>query len=256
MIPPRELIICGGGYSIKEYLPQLKEKLTNKFVISLNKSIEVFPTSTFLSCVDIETFYKTYTSELQKYPLIICRDFEDKSKNKLVNSVFLKTVEKFDRTLKTGVYGSYLAGLFALSLAIYLINEGNVYLLGFDGGSISSDLEDVTNKLDSINAKSKQRCIIQKDDKYYRRYSHFYQGQIEHRGIGKVDFYTKNDKINKVFTPFVNETQCKIYNVSPQSNLIVFSKIDYTTMFAQMNNVVYNQDELRRWVLKRIGEVR
>ena len=270
---PIEIFIIGGGRSIKEGLDLgLKEKLQGKLTIALNKSIEIFPDSTFLSYVDIVTFYKKYLTDIAKYPLVIGKYFKTDTE-KLPNTTLLKTVETYDRSLKTGVYGGYLAGLFALTLAIYFINEGNIYLLGFDGGLlqpktdeltvkatingklIDVPVEDVTDKIKLINEQSRQKCLIPFDGRYYRILSHFYQGQVEHRGIGKIEFYTKNDKVNKIFSPFKSETKCKIWNVSPQSNLNVFSKIDYPTMFAQMNNVGYNQEELRQWVIKRIGEI-
>jgi len=269
---PTELFIIGGGYSIKEGLSLgLKDKMKNKFVISLNKSIEAFPDSTFLSFVDKETFYKKYKEELRKYALIVGRHTEDLFKEKLPNTLLLKHTETYDRTLKSGVYGSFLVGLFALSLAIYLIDEGTIYLLGFDGGqlppkpedltigivmnnrTIRVPVEDVTDKI--INEKS-ANYVIKHEGKLYRVLSHFYQGEIEHRGVGKIEFYTKNDKVNKLFAPFKEETKCKIFNVSPKSNLNIFTKIDYATMFNQMDNVVFNQNELRVWCINKLGGLR
>jgi hypothetical protein len=266
---PTELIICGGGYSIKEGLSLgLKDKMKNKFVISLNKSIEAFPNSTILSFVDCKSFYSKYKNELTNYPLIIGKHSPESVKEKLKNTVLFNTVETYDRTLKTGIYSGYLAGLFALSLGIYLLNEGNIYLLGFDGGQLPAKetsltlpflsngklqnlpVEDVTNKFK--NEKEAPNLILQ-DGRLYRIISHFYQGDIEHRGIGKTEFYVKNDKVNRVFAPFKEETKCKIFNVSPKSNLNVFTKIDYTTMFNQMDNVVYNQNELRVWCITKLG---
>ncbi len=259
MIPPKELFIVGGGASIKEGLPLgLRDKLKDKFVISLNLTIKIFYSSTFLSFVDCNSFYKKYKEELVRYPLIIGKHNPEIDKIKLPNTILLKTVEKWDRTLKTGVFGSYLTGLFALSLGIYLLDSGTIWILGFDGGVLpnqESD-EDVTDKLNIIDKQSCQKSVIQKNGRYYRPVGHFYQGsEIEHRGIGKYSFYTMNDKVNKVFAPFKDETQCKIFNVSPNSNLNIFPKIDYTTMFAKMNNVVYNQDDLRHWVLDKIKEI-
>lgn len=258
---------------MKEYLPQLKEKSKNKFVISLNKTIEVFPESTFLSFVDCISFYKKDKEQLINYPLIIGRHSKDIENEKLNNTILLKTTETYDRTLKAGIYSSYLAGLFALSLGIYLLNSGTIYLLGFDGGilpqesgeetitiqmngqTINVPVEDVTNKLNQIEEQSKKN-LIQQNGKYYRLLGHFYQGtSIEHRGIGKLSFYTKNDKINKVFIPFAQEKIIKIYNVSPQSNINIFKKIDYLKMFNLINNEIFDKNELREWVKKRIGDI-
>ena len=267
---PTELIICGGGYSIKEYLPQLKEKLVNKFVISLNKTIEVFPNSTILNFVDCKSFYSKYKNELTNYPFIIGKHSPELAREKLKNTVLFNTVETYDRTLKTGIYSGYLAGLFALSLGIYLLDEGNIYLLGFDGGQLpvkensltipflsngklqNLPVEDVTNKFKN---EKEVPNIIKQGDKLYRVISHFYQGDIEHRGIGKVDFYTKNDKINRIFSCFKVETQVKIFNISPLSNLNTFQKLDYTTFFSNLNTEIYTQDELRLWVKERINKI-
>jgi len=269
---PTELFIIGGGYSIKEGLSLgLKDRMKDKFVISLNMTIKEFPNSTILSFVDCKSFYSKYKNELTNYPFIIGKHSPELAREKLKNTVLFNTVETYDRTLKTGIYSGYLAGLFALSLGIYLLDEGNIYLLGFDGGQLpvkensltipflsngklqNLPVEDVTNKFK--NEKEAPNLILQ-DGRLYRIISHFYQGDIEHRGIGKTEFYVKNDKVNRVFTPFKEETKCKIFNVSPKSNLNIFTKIDYTTMFNQMDNVVFNQNELRVWCINKLGGLR
>lgn len=266
---PTELIICGGGYSIKEGLSLgLKDKMKDKFVISLNQTIKEFPNSTMLSFVDCKSFYQKYKNELTNYPFIVGKYSPELVKEKLKNTVLFNTVETYDRTLKTGIYSGYLAGLFALSLGIYLLDEGNIYLLGFDGGYLPTKetsltlpflsngklqnlpVEDVTTKFKN---EKEAPNIIRQGDKLYRVISHFYQGNIEHRGVGKIEFYVKNDKVNRVFTPFKEETKCKIFNVSPNSNLNVFTKIDYGTMFSQMDNMIFNQNELRVWCINKLG---
>ena len=272
MINPTECYLVGGGYSIKEAINQgLWDKLKGKFTISCNLSCREFP-ATFVSFVDCQTFYTEHLEELKQYPLLIGKYTKDTAKIKLENTIMLKEAVKYNRDLKEGVYHPFLAGLWTLSLAIYLLDVGTIYLLGFDGGALPSiegkftmtmkidkkiktfPVEDVTDRIDTLDKKSRMH-LIHYNNKYYRIISHFYQEKFDHRGVGKTGFYHKTDKVNIMFDVFKNEEKCKIYNVSPQSNINAFEKIDYTTMFSKMDNVVYDQNELREHIKQRIGEI-
>lgn len=103
-----------------------------------------------------------------------------------------------------------LSGILALYIGIKL-EVKEIYLLGFD------------------YSKQNNR-------------THFYQGDIKHRGIGQDQYYNRGFE-NRDFDKFKN-TKTKIYNVSPNSKINSFSKINYAKFFKKLNDNKYNQKEL------------
>ena len=119
-----------------------------------------------------------------------------------------------------------LSPLLLYSLAIYLLDIGEIFLLGYDCGNIETTLDDKGRKI-----------------------THFYQGsQINHRGIGKTSWYDTRGRVEKDFSVFQNETKIKIYNVSPKSKINNFEKISYEQFFSKLDINLYNQDELRKQI--------
>ena len=91
--------------------------------------------------------------------------------------------------------------------------------------------------------------------------THFYQhdqNSPEHRGIGKINWYeaTEIDKLTKrrmtraevEFGVYKDESKVKIYNVSPDSRIPTFPKINYDQFFSMLNDQEYNQGVLRKEV--------
>lgn len=236
---PNQVILIGGGASLKPYLPKLKEKLKGKFVIGLNFSHE-FIDSTF-SCFVDKTFYKNNSNKLKNLPLIVGKKhsglkivhpyYHNKRITKLDNTILLPATNTYDRSLKSGVFKSSLVGVFSLSIAIYLIENGVCYLLGYDYGSLDKKKR-VNNKIET----------------------HFYQDKLNHRGIGKVNFYTKS-KQEKLFGCFKKLKGIEVINVSPQSNLEVFPKMDYDTFFKRLDKRTYNQEELRKEIREKLKKI-
>ena len=231
MIQPNELIIIGGGDSVKEGISMgLWDKLSNKFVISCNYAYNDFPTATLSTYVD-QNYYKAESKKelFQKLPLIIGKQHSMKI---LPNTIMLNAGATYNRNLKNGVFKSSLCGLFSLSLGIYLLDVGTIYLLGFDYGNIG-------NEKDS-NKKFK---------------THYYQGneQRTHRGIGRINYYCTKNRADKDFGNYLNEKQVKIYNVSLNSNINVLSKLSYSQFFKLLNNKEYNQNLLRNSIIKKLG---
>jgi len=219
---PKEGIIIGGGSSLKEGIEKgLWEKIKNHFSIGTNYSYKFFD-STLQVFVD-SSFYNAQKIELERLPLIIgqCRNI----KVKLPNTLSIPANHIYTRDLTGGIHSAKLSGIYALTLMIHLLSTGNLYLLGFDNGAITKDLD------------SKKRKI-----------THWYQGQTEHRGVGKVSYYDTKDRGDKDFGCFKNENKVKIWNVSPLSKINVFEKIDYTTFFQKLNPEIFNQDELREYI--------
>lgn len=231
MNKPTQCIILGGGVSIKEEIAKgLWKKLENHFVIGLNYSYNFFD-STILSYVDGSgQFYddERKKEKFQKLPLIIGKKPGDIKI--LPNTIILQTNDvKYFRDIKLGCYKSNLVGLFALSLAIYLLDEGEIYLLGYDYGFINGE----------------------KDNKG-RRITHFYQGEIKHRGIGKTNYFDTVGRADKDFGVYKNEKKVKIYNVSMKSKINTFPKISYDEFFKRLGNQKYDQNIIREYIRKEL----
>lgn len=226
---PKQLVLIGGGSSIKEGISQrLWSKIRNNFVIGLNYSFNHF-ISTLQTFVD-KDFYEHQYEQLKKLPLIIGKE-NKYSKPLLGNTITLKASSNYNgRNIKNGIYKSYLVGLFSLSLGIFLLDEGTIFIIGFDGGKISTE-KDQNNKF----------------------LTHYYQGEIKHRGIGELAHYN-NKRLDKDFGVYQKETKIKIYNVSLKSNISVFPKISYEDFFKKLDNRKYNQDKLREEIKNKIKE--
>jgi hypothetical protein len=222
----KQIIIIGGGYSLKEGIEKgLWKQLTSKFTIGLNYSYNFFD-STMLCYVD-KDFYEEQCKDLSNLPLIIGK--EHKKFKPLSNTVMLKCTPAYHRNIKQGVYKSSLVGLFALSLAIYLLDEGEVYLLGYDYGGRPEK------------------------DKKGRSLTHFYQGQLDHRGVGKTKFYDAKFRVDKDLGVYSNEKKVKIYNVSLISRINIFPKISYDDFFTRLRKETNTQDQLRQYVREKLA---
>ena len=219
IISPKQGFIIGGGSSLQSGISLgLWDKLKDKFSVGCNYAYK-FNDFTFNTFVD-STFYNTQKLELEKLPLIIgqCRNI----KIKLPNTLAIPSNSVYTRDLKGGIHSAKLTGIYTLSLMIYLLEEGDLFLLGYDLGSISKNIDNKKRKI-----------------------THWYQGQTEHRGVGKVSYYDVKGRGEKDFGCFKNENKIKIWNVSPSSHINVFEKIDYSTFFQKLNPETFNQDELR-----------
>lgn len=228
---PNELIIIGGGWSISDGIKLgLEEKLKDKFVIACNLSIVPFPNSTFLSFIDRDDFYYKHKDKIKDLPLIVGAN--NKGMKTYSNTYLLTRSNVFDRTCLTGVYARNLCGIFALSLGIKLIDTGTIFLLGFDFGTTKKGVTDGNGK----------------------KLTHFYQGRedLDHKGIGKVDYYEDRQREENNFFIYKKENLIKIWNVSPLSNLKTFDKIDYPSMFEKLSKDTYNQEDLRKSVIDKI----
>ena len=217
-----EIIIIGGGKSIQNGLfLGLKEKIKNKFVIVCNYAYKHFD-HTFMCFCDRD-FYRprpdkdnpNIYEELKKLPLIIGINDNGVEEFKLDNTVLLNKK-----------YKTHLTGVFALSLAMKLMDKGTIYLLGFDWN---------------------RRLGLPERDPNYNPNSdlqiHYYN-DIKHRGVGYVGYY-ENHNPNREFAKLIKK-DITIYNVSVNSNINNFIKISYQTMFRLLNPATYNQNELRK----------
>jgi len=228
MLQTKEIIVIGGGYSIKN-APQeaLGSLLLTKCSIACNYACLNFKT-TFTTFIDREFYYpspdnvlnKSYpdiSTKLKELSLIIGIDFQNYlTTNKLLipNTLVVKGGEKFNRehSKDLGFFPLILTGLFSVYLAAWLLNyEGTLMLLGFDWTKRTKD-------------------------------THYYD--LQHRGVGKTNFYEVHNSYN-YFKYLINEPKLKIYNVNLDSNIHCFQKITYQQMFTLLNSEIVNQDLLR-----------
>ena len=222
---PNNLIIIGGGASVREGIELgLWDKIQDKFTCGLNYSYKYFD-STFTAFVD-KDFYAKQRPELQKLPLIIGKSG---GYNPSPNTIDLPTATRYTRDLQGGTYCASLTGIFALSLGIFLVDVGTIYLLGYDFGEYhTKNIEDkplTQENFDTVTYDNHKRLI-----------THFYQGEFNHRGIGKTSYYSHKNRPRDKFSVYAKETKVKIYNVSENSRIPskILEKISYKTFFEKL----------------------
>lgn len=222
MKKPKQLIIIGGGSSIKEGIEQgLWDKLKDKFVIGINFSYNYHQDPT-IQCYLDKQVRDDHEDDFNKLALIVTKKQPIKNRE---NEVQIETYNTYERNLSSGIYKGSLTGIYALSLAIYLLDIGEIFLLGYDYGASPGK------------------------DKGNRDITHFYQGEIEHRGVGKVNYYNSKGRGDQDFSVYKEEKQVKIYNVSLNSKINVFEKISYEEFFNKLDNETFNQPELRQYLI-------
>ena len=205
---PKQLIIIGGGYSVSKcILKELKNAFLGRFTCGINYSYRYFDT-TFLCCMNYTDFYDVNRKELSKLPLVV-------SCNRPHPSNWGKNTILVDKNYM-------LSGILAIDVGMQLLEEGEIYLLGFD------------------YSKQKNK-------------THFYQGQIEHRGIGIDEYYNRGFE-DRDFRPFCNNKKIKIYNVSMKSKIKCFSKLTYKKFFKKLDDNKYNQEELVKEIKRKVRE--
>lgn len=235
---PKEVIILGGGASVVPAIEKgLFDILPQTFCVGLNYSYK-FVNTTAVCGVD-EVFYNDEIKQgLRDVPLFIGKEHYS-LQNRADNSIFFKCHDKYDRELTNGVYTPTLTGLFSLSLLIRLIGEGNIYLLGYDYGPLKNDQGD---SLCDANGKP---------------LTHWYQGKLDHRGVGKINWYSATvidyevtqkriSHAEKEFRPYADERGVKIWNVSSGSAIPYFEKISYESFLTKIESNRHNQEQLRK----------
>jgi hypothetical protein len=218
----KQIIIVGGGASIKEGIEKgLWEKLKDKFVIGINFSYK-YHTNPTIQCYLDKQVRDEHEQDFNNLALIITKKQPIKNRE---NEIQIETQNTYDRTLATGIYKGSLTGIYALSLAIYLLGEGEIFLLGYDYGTPAGK--------DAIN----------------RDITHFYQGELEHRGVGKVSYYNNKNRADMDFGVYKEEKKVKIYNVSLNSKINTFDKISYDEFFTKLDKETLTQPELRQYLI-------
>ena len=243
----RQAIILGGGTSVLQGInTELFEKIRNKFTVGLNYSHHFFK-STVLMCVD-KIFAKGQQSFLKDFPLVIGTEHVGQT---LAHTYHFPTCPEYTRDCQKGIYKSTLVGLFALSFLIYVMDEGEIFLLGYDYG-----------------AQKGNGPLNRAYDKSRLPLTHWYQAgdipsvytgqpqKIVHKGIGQVNWYealhrdnTQAKPISRAeheFEVYRNESKVKIFNVSPDSRIPIFPKIAYEQFYQMLDSQIYDQEALRQ----------
>lgn len=241
---PTECIIIGGGSSINEGISVgLKDALEGRFVIACNYAYKFFPRT--LTCfIDRDFYYpsqdctknKTHPyiyEDLKKEPLIVGYNTNGVSEFKLPNTILLKGTGQYNiQPLDNGFYHPFLCGIWALSLAQFLLDyDGIIYLCGYDWNKRPIET------IDKLNYQKKDESIE----------THFYSDKkINHQGQHYLSGYENHDP-DYYFKYFI-EPNIKIWNISLNSNISNFDKISYVDIFKKINPIKYNQLELREYI--------
>jgi hypothetical protein len=208
----KSVILVGGGASIKEGIELgLWEKIKGQEIWSINFAFLTMP---YLPNREVWTdisFFKNNIDILQRlyYQGVSCHA---KLHHKYADIPEIKTYE----TTREPVYSKEkmfigrmgLSGFFALSLAVKN-NYDVVYLLGYDFGSKTTN-------------------------------THYYQDSlnVSSTGVGHPELYRNHHgevkEEVKDFELFL-QYPTKIYNVSLESKIPYFEKIDYPTFFSKIN---------------------
>lgn len=208
-------IIIGGGQSVQEGISLgLFDKIKDKDVWCINFNFMVLP---FLPKREIwldVAFFRTHIDQLQDLCVkgVKCYTKKHDKYNAIPEITQFATTRDINEKDKLFIGFMGLSGFFALSLAVK--EEYDLcYILGFDFGSISND-----------------------------KNTHFYQHtlKVNSSGFGRPELYQeKNNQPKsqvKDFEYFLS-TKTKIVNVSPQSKIPYFPKIDYLTFFKEIENI-------------------
>ena len=219
----KRVIILGAGNSINELIANdLWERVKENDIWSCNYCYRTMPYLPQRQMwVDVD-FWKANVEEMQKLHQqgvqLVSRNhhaWRNRSEIKVYGSTRLQNeyYGKHSIEKNTIFYGQMgLTGFFALSLAV-AEDYKEIFLLGFDFGT------------SSLNDKT----------------THYYRGQIQitqdHSGVGHPDVYrNEHGVISAVqdFAVYLKETDVKIYNVSMNSNINYFEKIDGQTFFEKI----------------------
>lgn len=101
-----------------------------------------------------------------------------------------------------------------------------------------------------IKLKVKEIYLLGYDYSKQNNKTHFYQGDVNHLGINQDQYY-KRGFGDRDFNIDKN-IKTKIYNVSLKSKINVFPKISYVQFFKQLDNIQYNQEEIRNIIRSKI----
>jgi hypothetical protein len=236
-------IIIGGGASIRDGqwnksisdLP-LWKNIQNECTFGINYVYHYYK-PTVLTFVDYQ-LYRTHKEELERVPFLICYKHPSFKKcpqgSNLIalpgSSTYygknsLDIIKKNNKEQIAGFYSTNLSGLFTLTLCIALRFK-EIYLLGFDftetEGRTHFYQDEAKITPEKFQSKSEDNQVIYgigKDVSGHYRTNIFEQKPEEYFDIYKKDM-----------------DEVKIFNVSPQSKIETFPKINYAEFYRRLEN--------------------
>ena len=262
----KPVILCASGNSIPLLNSQyyrtscglslkLEQIIKGNYSIGLNYWFKYGCDTTFNSSGDWQFYIDNYKA-LKNLPMIVAsREAQLQNRRRSIiheNTILLKSSGTYNGidSIKKGVFSKQLIGIWALSLAISL-GFKEIYLLGYDCCEVNGQ----THFFQGV-VNLKQATPIYIHGKLKNKREHY-------KGVGKK----KNGKYNtstydikkhlndKWFAPFHAERKkIKIYNVSPDSVLNTFEKIDYETFYKMIKNNHIDQNEARDNIRRIINE--
>ena len=234
--------IIGSGESLTEGLNKgIQDLLKNEVTFTLNEEFRFFD-STITTFSDW-TFYKCRYELLKNHPLIIGRwDAKIGTKNpetkelyceKLPQLILLPSCSKYlgKNVWKKGFFTGVLTGLFTLSIAIAL-GFTEIFMLGVD----SKEINGKTHHYQGLEGYG-----IFVDENGNPRSGIGKKGNTYNTGV-----FNKNVKIynNDYWNKYKDElNRIKIYNVSPESTIDTFPKINYDEFISIIKNQPSNVDQ-------------
>lgn len=216
----KEVVIVGGGYSVKEGIEKgLWDKIKGKEIWSLNFAYRFMPYLPTRELWGDLPFFKNNISDLQRLyeakvelhaknrPLYHTNLYEGKIHTYEVTPHWNEHEKKVYNGTSLG-----LVGTFALSLAC---KQGYdvIYLLGYDFGAKSNTDLNTHFYVDEAQKHNIQSTGLKNPNV-------FYEG-----GVSIKAQVTDYDNYKTAY-------QCKIYNVSRDSNIHSFQKITYDEFFS------------------------
>lgn len=226
----KRVIILGGGYSVRDAIDNanLWHNIKDQEVWSLNSCFKAMPFLPSKQLFVDRDFWRHEADSMQtlhsKGVTVITREMGHLLQNRpelikygctRVQSEFKGTNGIKDNLIFNGNMG--LVGIFALHIAACM-DYDEIYLLGYDFGSTHVDNKKTHWYQDQIPQLKIQSFGAARPEVYL------------HKDPGHVNEIRKDVEDFRVFVGLGK----KIYNVSPNSHIPYFQKIDYTTFFQQI----------------------
>jgi len=177
--------------------------------------------------------------KINKKQCLDCKEFYPSGKSSIERCNKCKTILQ-----PVGFWHHHLSGIWSITLALCL-GFKEIYLLGYDCCEINGKTHFYQNIVDLTQ---KKKCDGRP----------LFSG-IGKKTTGKKDYntctYNDIEKTNDYwYGPFKDIKEAKIYNVSPESMLNVFSKITYEEFFVKVQNNNIDQDLTRKEIVEYIKE--
>jgi len=269
MIEQYPIILCASGNSVpflnSQYYrtkcglsSELVNVLKSNISIGLNWFFKYGYRTTFNSWADWQWYIWT-KEQTKNIPLMIGNydpSLKSQNVNKLNdNTLLLKSSNGYNGklSLEKGVFCRQLVGIWALSLAVSL-GFKEIYLLGYDCGEVNGQTHFYQGVIDvkkTIPIYIKGKRVENRE--VFRGIGKYEDGK--RTGRYKTGTYNNKEINKRYFDPFLKEKDVKIYNVSPESAITSFEKIDYDIFYNKVKGIKIDQDKVREEI-KRITNER